>query len=459
MNDLIARLRTRLGAAHVLTGEDAAPWARDWTGDYAGAPLAVVRPADRDEVAAVLWLAADFQVPVVPVAGNTGLNGGAIAPGAIALSVARLNRIREIRPESRLAVVGAGVIVEALDQAAAEHGLCFPLFFGAAGSAMIGGVLSTNAGGSNVLRYGTTRALCLGLEAVLPDGRILDLMTGLNKDNTGFDLRDLMIGAEGQLGIITAAVMRLHPRPVERATAMVALDGLAQAPALLTALQDASGNEVAAFEYMPRAYIEHARALFPQMREPFEAPAPVNLLVEVQARRIGQAGAALEEVLGQWLEAGRIADAVIAQSEAQRREMWALREASAEIVFCRHPVIDTDIALPLDLVEAFLTRIEPLIQQVDPGCESLAVAHLGDGNIHFNVWLTREDAALAEALRETIDRLVVGMGGTFSAEHGIGIAKRQSMARFKDPVALDLMRSIKQLLDPAGLLNPGKTLP
>ncbi|WP_191569443.1 FAD-binding oxidoreductase [Paracoccus yeei] len=459
MSDLIRALSAIVGPAQVLTGTAAAPWDSDWTGQYRGKPLAVVRPADRDQVAALLRLANARMLPVVPVSGNTGLNGGALGTGAIVISLARMNRIREIRPNARVAVVEAGVIVDSLNAAAEEHGLIFPLAFGASGSAMIGGVLSTNAGGANVLRYGNARDLCLGLEAVLPDGRVLDLMQALHKNNSGFDLRDLLIGAEGQLGIITAAVMKLHPRPVERVTATVAMPALEPAPALLNRLQDTSGGAVVAFEFMPRSFIKGHLALKPDAREPFDAPHPVNLLVELAATHSGGLDAVLEGVLAERMEAGEVSDAVIAQNEAQRREMWARREAAAEIAFARHPVLDTDIAVPIDRVADYLRRIEPRLRAIDAGCEVLSVAHLGDGNIHYTCWPSRDDAALKAGLRAEIDRLAIEMNGTFSAEHGVGLSKLAPMARYKDPVALQAMRAIKAALDPRDVLNQGKTIP
>lgn len=459
MDDLMQGLTDIVGQGNVMVGADAAPWSSDWTGQYRGEPLAVVRPENRDQVAALLRLAGQRGVPVVPVSGNTGLNGGAMGQAAIMLSLDRMKRIREINARARTAVVEAGVIVAALDAAAEAEGLTFPLAFGASGSAMIGGVLSTNAGGANVLRYGNTRDLCLGLEVVLADGRVLDLMQALHKNNSGLDLRDLMIGAEGQLGIITAAVVKLHPRPAERVTAMVAMDALDRATDLLNALQDASGQAVVAFEFMPRAFIEGHLALRPNAREPFDAPHPVNLLVELAATRRGNLPAVLEEVLAAHLEDGMVSDAVIAASEAQRREMWSRREAAAEIAFARRPVLDTDIALPRDRVVDFLRDIEPRLKALDGGCEVLSVAHLGDGNIHYTCWPSRDDPALKAVLRAEIDALAVAMNGTFSAEHGVGLSKLGSMARHKDPVALDVMRAIKNALDPQGILNPGKTIP
>jgi FAD/FMN-containing dehydrogenase len=459
MNELIDALAGITGPAQVLTGADMAPWCRDWTGQYQGQPLAVVRPANRDEVAAILRLASGMRVPVVPVSGNTGLNGGAMAEAAIALSLDRLNRIREIRPEARVAVVEAGVIVDALNTAADPHGLFFPLMFGASGSAMIGGVLSTNAGGANVLRYGNTRDLCLGLEVVLADGRVLDLMQALHKNNSGFDLKDLMIGAEGQLGVITAAVLKLHSLPTHRETAMVAMAALDEAPALLNAIQDASGGAVVAFEFMPRAFIDGHLALFPGAREPFDAPHAVNLLVELAATQAPGLGETLETVLGTWLESGKIADAVIAKSETQRREIWARREAAAEIAFARKPVIDTDIAVPIDAVADFLRQIEPALRAIDPDCQLLSVTHLGDGNIHYTCWPSNNDPQLKLRLRGVIDQMAVDMAGTFSAEHGVGLSKLGAMSRHKNVVALEVMQAIKSALDPLGILNPGKTLP
>ncbi|WP_243614021.1 FAD-binding oxidoreductase [Shimia aestuarii] len=453
---LVEDLIEIVGAAQVFTGTDAKRWSEDWTGQYKGMPLAVVRPARTGEVAAVVKLANAREIPVVPVSGNTGLNGGALGTDSIMISFERMNRVREIRADARVAVVEAGVIVDALNTATEEHDLFFPLSFGASGSAMMGGVLSTNAGGANVLRYGNTRDLCLGLEVVLADGRVMDLMQALHKDNSGFDLRNLMIGAEGQLGLITAAVVKLHPRPVDHVTAMVAMDSLERSCELLNAIQDASDSAVVAFEFMPRAYIEGHFLVSLDAREPFEAAHPVNLLVELAVMSPGALEDVLEEVLAEWMEEGAVTDAVIAQNEAQRTEMWARREAAAEIAFRQQPVLSADVAVPRESVAAYLDEIEPRLRAIDPSCEVLSVAHLGDGNIHCGCHT--KDASLIPALRAEIDALAVEMKGTFSAEHGIGLSKLAAMARFKDPVAQDVMKAIKSALDPKGILNPGKTL-
>ena len=466
--DVIKELGGIVGAAHVLTGADMAPFSRDWMGKLTWQPRAVVRPASTDEVSQVMRALARAGLDVVPVGGNTGLAGGTRAEGAVMLSLARMNRVRDINPRARIAVVEAGVVLSDLHDAVTEHGLSFPMTFGARGSCMIGGMLSTNAGGSNVLRYGNTRALCLGLEVVLADGRVLDLMSALHKDNTGYDLKDLFIGAEGTLGVITGAVLKLVPAPRAYATAMVGLSGLAPALDLLNRLQEATGGAVEAFEYMPAAYFERLAEIHPEMRPPF-TPHPVNILVELGATAARDATPQedgsipivtyLEQVLAGLLEEGAIKDAVVARTETQRRAMWAAREAAAEVMISYTQRVDTDIALPLDGVAEFLTRMEAILPALDPGASHTEVAHLGDGNIHYSVVMSREDAQLREAITERVEDEVRALGGTFSAEHGIGISKLGSMRRRKDPVALDVMRSIKAALDPEGRMNPGKVLP
>ncbi|MFC2969788.1 FAD-binding oxidoreductase [Acidimangrovimonas pyrenivorans] len=467
--ELIEALRAELGEAQVLTGADAARYGRDVTGKYSWNPLAVLRPATAGEVSAVMQLAHAAGMPVVPVGGHTGLNGGTSAEGVLMLSLERMNRIREIRPEARVAIVESGVVLAKLHEAAEQHGLAFPLFFGARGSAMIGGNLSTNAGGSNVLRYGNTRALCLGLEVVLADGRVMDLMSELHKDNSGYDLKDLFIGAEGTLGVITAAVLKLVPKPRAYATAMVAAPSLSEALVLLNRLQEATGGAVEAFEFMPRSYMERMAICHPELRPPFGQTYDVTLMVEVGAtapRDVtpGPDGtvpiaALLEETLAGMLEEEMILDAVVASSEAQRNEMWHRRELAAEITLSRHPLVDTDIAVPLDQVATFIERIHARLPALDPGFETMNVAHLGDGNMHFTVYPTSDDPVLADRIREAIEDVVLELRGSFSAEHGVGLSKLPSMRRRKDPVALEVMRAVKTALDPKGILNPGKVLP
>ena len=417
----------------------------------------MLRPGSTEEVAGILRLANAAGVLVVPLGGNTGLNGGTMAEGALMLSLARLNRIRELNAPARTIVAEAGVVLEALHEVAAAQGLSFPLTFGAKGSATVGGFLSTNAGGSNVLRYGSARALCLGLEVVLADGRVMNLMSALHKDNTGYDLRDLMIGAEGTLGVITAAVLRLVPAPRAYATALLGLASLGAALDLLNALQAGSGGAVEAFEYMPAAYMARLARLKPDLACPF-APQPVNILVETATTMAGEEPKVrLEALLAEAFEAGQISEAVLAESEAQRRKLWAMREAAAEITFTEPDLVDTDVALPLDRLETFLSRMHARLKVIDPAARELSVAHLGDGNIHYTAYPS--DPALKPVIRAAVAEEAVALGGSFSAEHGVGVSKRATMAAHKDPVALEVMRAIKAALDPGNILNPGKVLP
>jgi FAD/FMN-containing dehydrogenase len=466
---LIAELTARFGAGHVLTGADTARFVGDWTGKYTAAPLAVVRPGSTAEVAETLRLAARHGVPVVPVGGGTGLVGGSMTTGGLMISLERMNRIRELRPEARLAVVEAGVVLSRLHDAADAAGLNFPLWFGARGSAMIGGVLSTNAGGSNVLRYGSTRALCLGLEVVLADGRVLNLMSELHKDNSGYDLKSLFIGAEGTLGIITAAVMKLVPKAHAHATATLAARSLPDALTLLNRLQESTGGLVEAFEFMPRSYMDRLSVVRPDLGQPFGAVHDVTILVELGSTSArdcvpGPDGSLplvtlLEDTLAAMMEDGVVLDAVFATTEAQRRTMWARREAAAELTQGWLPSIDTDVAVPLTAVDAFMRQALARLRDIDPDAQTLTVAHLGDGNLHFTIFPTDDDPALGDAILTAVEDVVQDLGGSFSAEHGVGLSKRASMARRKDPVALDVMRSLKALLDPGNLLNPGKILP
>ncbi|WP_295080323.1 FAD-binding oxidoreductase [Tabrizicola sp.] len=458
-----------VGTAHVLTGSDMTRYARDWMGRYEGQPVAVVRPGSTAEVSAVAKIAAQHGVPVVPVSGNTGLVGGTMTRGGLLLTLERMSRIRQLKPDAKLVIAEAGVILSRLHEAAEKDGLYFPLWFGARGSAMLGGVLSTNAGGSNVLRYGSTRGLCLGLEVVLADGRVLNLMSELHKDNSGYDLKNLFIGAEGTLGIITAAVMKLVPAPKAHATATVAVRSLTDALTLLNRMQEATGNRVEAFEFMPRTYSERLKEARPDLGLPFDHIPDVTILIEAATTVPTEASpdangdiplvTTLETILAEMMDTGLVTDAILARSEQQRRAMWARREAAAEIGVGLHPEVDTDVCLPLDKVETFLKRAIDQLEALDPGARTITVAHLGDGNLHFTAYPTRDDKGLKDKVLEAIEDVVADVGGSFSAEHGVGLSKLPSMSRRKDPVALDVMRAVKQALDPQNLMNPGKVIP
>jgi FAD/FMN-containing dehydrogenase len=466
---LLDTLRGTLDAAGLVTGQGLAPWSRDWMGSYHWTPLCVARPRSTAEVSAVIAACHAARVPVVPVSGHTGLAGGTVAEGAVMLSLDRMNAVEEIRPAARLAVVQAGVILSDLHTAVADEGLSFPMTFGARGSARIGGLLATNAGGSNVVRYGNTRDLVLGLEAVLADGRVVDLMSELHKNNAGYDLRHLLIGSEGTLGVITRAVVKLVPTPRAFATAMVATDSVSGALEALNRLQDVTGGAVEAFEYMPAAYMQAHAARFPEARAPFAKPYEVNVLLELGAtapRDVtpGEDGQVpltgyLEEVLATLMEEGAVLDAVVAQNDTQRADMWARREAAAEVCLTHPALVNNDVSVPLDKVETFLSQAGTRVAEIDPGAVAMVVAHLGDGNVHYTVWVTQNTPAHKDAVMEAVEDVVLSLGGSFSAEHGIGLTKKQSMARRKDAVSLDMMRAIKAALDPEGILNPGKVLP
>lgn len=477
MTDIIASLREICGEKHVLSDtDDRKAYDIDVFGDKIGASLAVVRPGNTDEVAAILKLAQDTGTAVVPQGGNTGLAGGATPTSdetQIILSLARMNAIEEVNPETRTATVQAGVILQNLHDAVAKHDLIFPLIFGARGSCMIGGNISTNAGGSNVLRYGNTRALVLGLEIVLPGGRVMNLMNALYKNNTGYALKDLIIGAEGTLGIVTRAVLQLHPAPVARATALMSVVSLPAALTLLRRLQDASGGAVEAFEFMPRSHMEGYLRLNPEKSLPMDEVGEVNILTELGATskllaRPGDDGrplieGLLEEILTEGFENGEVLDAAIAQNDSQREAFWHIRESAYEVAVSQGPAIDFDIAVPLDQVASFLEQAEQRLAPIAPGMRNTIVSHLGDGNIHYGVLPANSengiDPALKTQVMEVVEDLVTELNGSFSAEHGIGTSKRPSMARQKDPVALETMHAVKRALDPSNIMNPRKVLP
>ncbi len=466
---MLDQLKDIVGAANVLTGDDMAKWRVDWMKTYSADPIAVLRPSSTKEVSKIMALAHETATPVVPVGGNTGLTGATSGKDMLMISLDRMNKIVDLDASGRTITVEAGVILSKMHDAADAHDLIFPLTFGAKGTAMIGGNLATNAGGSNVVRYGNTRDLCMGMEIVLADGRVMDLMTSLHKDNSGFNLRHLMIGAEGTLGIITKAVMKLFPKPRAYATATLAVTSLDAALDLLNEMQAATGGAVEAFEYMPAAYFDRFIEFVPGATKPFDQDHEVNILIEVGATAdadailddTGQSPvvARLESALEQMFERGVLIDAVIAQNEAQRRAMWERREAAGEFLFMGGPFVNTDIAVPLPQVSEFLTRATERLKAIDPEIHEVVVSHLGDGNIHHTAYITRNDPDHIDAITEAIEDVAQELNGSFSAEHGVGKSKLNTMRRRKDPVALDAMRAIKAALDPKGILNPGKVIP
>ncbi|WEF34681.1 FAD-binding oxidoreductase [Pseudoduganella chitinolytica] len=460
--------RALVGAAHVLhEAADMAPFLRDWRGRFTGSARAVLRPGSVEEVAALVRACAAARVPIVPQGGNTGLVLGSVpdaAGTAVVLSLARLNRVRAVDAVNRTMTVDAGCILQQAQEAAAAHDCLFPLSLAAEGSCTIGGNLSTNAGGTAVLRYGNARELCLGLEVVTPQGDIWSGLAGLRKDNTGYDLRDLYIGAEGTLGIITGAVLKLYPQPKAAITALVALASPAHALRLLSLLQDRAGASLTGFELMSAFCLRLVASHFPQLPRPFAQQHPQYALVELSSSEsAAHAVALLEQAIGAAIEEAVALDAVVAASVAQSRGLWQLREHIPLAQAAAGKNIKHDIALPVSRIADFIATTEPLLQQAFPGCQLVCFGHLGDGNLHFNVAPPAgigNEAFLAnqEAVNRVVHDSVAQHGGSISAEHGIGALKRDELARYKSPVALQLMRAIKGALDPLNIMNPGKIL-
>jgi FAD/FMN-containing dehydrogenase len=468
-HSLLERLAAIVGAQGLITEPgEIEPYLVDWRGLYHGAARAVVRPASTEQVAAVVRVCAETRTGIVPQGGNTGMCGAATpsaAGGEIVLSLARMNRILDLDALNNTITVQAGCVLAAIQQAALAAGRYFPLSLGAEGSCQIGGNLATNAGGVNVLRYGNARDLALGLEVVLPDGRIWNGLRGLRKDNTGYDLKQLFIGSEGTLGVITAAVLKLYPLPRSRATALAAVATPAAAVELLAALRAACGERVSAFEIASRSCLELVLAHIPGTREPFGAMHPWYALIELaDAGEPGPLQADFERALAQVLERGLARDAAVAASEAQRQSLWKLRETIPEAARAEGLVYRHDISLPASRIPEFIAEADAALERAFPGVRVICFGHLGDGNLHYNCFVPgrrREDATARAAsdVCRLVHDIVARYGGSFSAEHGIGQAKRGELARYKSALELDLMRAVKRALDPRGIMNPGKVLP
>ncbi len=423
-----------------------------------------MRPGSTEQVALVVRACADLRVPIVPQGGNTGQCGGATPDDrgdAIVLSLKRMNRVRAVDVANATLTVEAGMPLAMVQQTAADHGLMFPLSLAAEGSCSIGGNLSTNAGGHAVLRFGNTRDLVLGIEVVLADGRIWDGLRGLRKDNTGYDLKQLFIGAEGTLGVVTAAVLKLYPAPGTRVTALAALPDVATAVRLLSELRQALGDRITGFELMSACSLGLSRKYHPALPDPCPGhPWYVLLQVDDNASESPLA-TQLERALGAALESGLVRDATIAQSGEQARALWALRENIAEAQRRDGPNIKHDISLPVSVVARFLDEARAALEAALPGVRFVTFGHLGDGNLHYNLAAPEgvaPPAFLAHTARANriVHDLVASHGGSISAEHGIGQQKCDELARYKSPVEIDLMRTVKAALDPAGLFNPGK---
>ncbi|MCO6383088.1 FAD-binding oxidoreductase [Oceanicola sp. 502str15] len=424
---------------------------------------AVLTPGSVEEVSAVMRLASEHRVGIVPYGGGTGLVGGQLAtegPVPLVLSLERMKAVRGVWPEEGVMTVEAGAILQEVQGVAESHGRLFPLSLGSEGSARIGGLLGTNAGGVNVLRYGNARELCLGVEAVLADGRVMRGLKRLRKDNTGYDLRNLLIGSEGTLGVITAASLRLFPRPENRAAAVLVVESPAAALGLLGKAQGLAGPALSAFELIagqgPKFLAEHV----PQVRLPWSEVPDWCVLIELGCSAGQDADALMEALFSEAYEAGLVRDGVVAASEGQRAEFWAMRESLPEGNRRVGSVISNDISLPLSAVPEFITRAGEAIGKAGD-FRINCFGHLGDGNLHYNVFPAagkrREDypADSYEVLKDVINQLLAEMEGSFSAEHGLGRAKVDDLAKWGDPVRIEMMRAIKKTLDPLGILNPG----
>jgi FAD/FMN-containing dehydrogenase len=456
-------------AGRLLQDTDAvAPFLTDWRRKWTGQALAVAQPDTPEGVAAVLRWCRAHGVAVVPQGGNTGLSGGA-TPAAVGrnlvLSTARLQRIRALDPVGQTVTVEAGVTLQQVQDAARDADRLFPLSLAAQGTCTIGGNLATNAGGVQVLRYGTARELCLGLEVVTAEGELWNGLRTLRKDNTGYDLRDLFIGSEGTLGVITAAVLKLFPVPAAQVVAFVAVPSPAAALALLALAQQRLGAGLTAFELISDTCVQLVERHVDSARRPLPDPSPWYVLVEVSSPRdLASASADVESVLEAALEAGHASDAALSSSLAQFRSLWALREDISESQGAEGPAIKHDIALPIASVPAFIAETDALIARHHPGLRMVVFGHLGDGNLHYNVSPPAGgmDKAAFSVLEGPLNRLVHdavdAAGGSISAEHGLGVLRRDEASRYKSPLEQRLMRTLKQAFDPFNLMNPGKLL-
>jgi FAD/FMN-containing dehydrogenase len=466
--NLINALQEQLGPKGITTdAADMAPWLRDWRGLYSGSAAALVSPASTDEVAAVVRMALAAGVPIVPQGGNTSMVGGAtpLPDGrAIILSLRRMNAIRALDAGAATVVAEAGVILAHLHDAAGDMGMRFPLTLGGKGSATVGGLISTNAGGTQVLRFGTMRKLVLGLEAVLPDGSVHHGLAALKKDNRGYDFNHLLIGAEGTLGVVTAATLRLVPAIVDRAVGWVGVESPNAALALLRWMEARSGDAVEGFEVMPQATLELVLAHVPGTRAPLESRHAWHVLIEfVEA---SGAQARLESLLAGAMEAGLIETAAVSTSEAQADAFWKIRDSISEAERASGPAIQHDISVAVEAMPDFMTHAVATIEREFPQVTSAAFGHLGDGNVHLHVRAPKDVADVSawrkgpgKAASRRVYDLVVAAGGSISAEHGIGQMKLDELVRLSDPARLAMMRAIKTAFDPAGIMNPGKLVP
>ncbi len=463
--DLIARFAAIVGERYaVVDPTEIAPYLTEERGLYHGRSPMVLRPGSVAEVSAILKLASETSTPIVPQGGNTGLVGGQTPhQGEVVLSLRRLDRVREVDPTSNTMTCEAGVVLIRAQEAAAAANRLFPLSLGAEGSCTIGGNLSTNAGGTGALAYGVARELVLGLEVVLADGRVLNNLRKLKKDNTGYDLRHVFIGAEGTLGVITAAVLRLFPRPRALETAFIGVPSPHAALALLNLAEERAGGSVTSFELIPRIALEFAVKHAPMCRDPLAGKHAWYVLLELSSQAREGLRAVMEDLLMTGAERRLLEDATIAENLEQTKAFWLLRHHIADTQKYEGGSIKHDVSVPVNAVPDFIAEATAAVEMMIPNCRPVPFGHLGDGNVHYNVSqpVGADRAAFIARWGEVNDAvfaIVARHGGSISAEHGIGVMKRDLLPEVKDPVAFDLMRSFKRMLDPKGILNPGKVL-
>ncbi|BCB20712.1 FAD-binding oxidoreductase [Bosea sp. ANAM02] len=467
MSAILDRMAGIVGSKNIITDADAmVPYLKEWRDLFRGKARGIARPGSTAEVAELVKLAAETGTVLVPQGGNTGLVGGQIPISEgreIILSLQRLDKVRAVDTDGDTMIVEAGVTLKRAQDAAEAAGRLFPLSLASEGSCTIGGNLSTNAGGTAVLAYGNARELCMGLEVVLPDGRIWNGLRQLRKDNTGYDLKNLFIGAEGTLGIITAAVLKLFPAPAARATAFLAVPDPAAALELLNAAKAGAGGMLTTFELMPRIGMDFVLRHASGTRDPLSELSPWYVLMEISAQQASGLDEHVEAFLGEALEKGIVTDAALAGSLTQRADFWKLREMLSEVQTYEGGSIKHDVSVPIHATPEFLARAIATVEAMVPGCRPVPFGHLGDGNIHFNVSqpLGADKAGFLarwSEMNEAVHAIVAELHGSISAEHGIGRLKRDLLPGVKDPVELDLMRTLKKTLDPKGILNPGAVL-
>jgi FAD/FMN-containing dehydrogenase len=461
----ISRMTDALGPKGVSTdAHEIDPHISDWRGRWKGSTPVLVKPASTEEVSKAMTLCAEYGLAVNPQGGNSGMVNGSVPQGEVLISLKRMNKVREVDVQNDAMTLEAGVILTRAQDIAAENDRLFPLSLGAQGVAMIGGLISTNAGGVQVLRYGMMRDLVLGIEAVLPDGRIWNGLRGLRKDNTGYDLKHLFIGAEGTLGIVTAATLKLFPLPAVKETAWVAVESPAKAVELLMLAKQASGGAVTGFEIVPKLGLELVLKHIPDTRDPLPTALPWRILMELSLPREEGARDLIESLLGDAIEKGIAADAVICENEAQKAMVWKIRENIAVAERAHGKALKHDVSVPVSRVAEFMERGTALAQQMTPGVDVIAFGHVGDGNIHFNItpppgadqerFVDHDGLPMSKAIHD----LIASLNGSISAEHGIGRLKRDELAWRKSPVEMEMMRAVKRALDPDGRMNPGRVL-